>query len=242
MSTRSRRATRGPRTPTTAQSTRRRRRVRVIYESLTGLLFCPQWISRPLRNTQTQIRVIDEDGLVVARLTWAGPSGGSASTSTVPIDMLDRIRDSGPWDIERYARLPERRMGRPSASARRNAPRHHSPRIVLTSVPGRHLWLGGRPRTWVSPCNWIRLRRRVAYETPHFGGWAESPSAAAPGVRAAGSRPRSRCATAGSPASPCGATPRGRAPRPAAHRRTPTKRCRRRSASSRRARPVAKPA
>lgn len=108
------------------------------YESLTRLLFVRNGFPRP----QTQIRVIDEDGLVVARLDMGWPQwrvGVDFDGAHHWTDPRQRTRD-----IERYARLPELGWVDVRVSAEML---HHSPRIVLERA-GAALMARGCPRTW----------------------------------------------------------------------------------------------
>ena len=108
------------------------------YESLTRLLLLSNGFPRP----QTQIRVIDEDGFIVARLDMGWPQwrvGVDFDGAQHWTDPRQRTKD-----IERYARLPE--LGWVDVRVSGDM-LHNSPRLVLERA-GAALLAHGCPRTW----------------------------------------------------------------------------------------------
>ncbi len=108
------------------------------YETLTRLLLVLNGFPRP----QTQIRVADGDGFVVARLDMGWPEYRVGVDFDGVHHWTDpRQRDS---DIERYALLPELGWADIRVSA---GMLHNRPAAVLDRV-GAALLVRGCPRTW----------------------------------------------------------------------------------------------
>ena len=108
------------------------------YETLTRLLLVRNGFPRP----QTQIRVMDGHGFVVARLDMGWPEyrvGVDFDGAHHWTDPKQRAKD-----IERYARLPELGWADIRVSA---AMLHNTPQLVLERV-GAALVARGCPRTW----------------------------------------------------------------------------------------------
>lgn len=108
------------------------------YESLTRLLLIRNGFPRP----QTQIRVTDEGGFVIARLDMGWPQwrvGVDFDGAHHWTDPRQRSKD-----IERYARLPE--LGWVDIRVSGDM-LHNSPRLVLERA-GAALLARGCPRTW----------------------------------------------------------------------------------------------
>ncbi len=108
------------------------------YESLTRLLLIRNGFPRP----QTQIRVIDDDGFVVARLDMGWPEwrvGVDFDGAHHWTDPRQRSRD-----IERYAKLPELGWADIRVSGDML---HNNPQVVLERV-GAALLARGCSRTW----------------------------------------------------------------------------------------------
>lgn len=108
------------------------------YESLTRILLVNSGFPRP----QTQIRVCDHEGFVVARLDMGWPEyrvGVDFDGAHHWTDPRQRSKD-----VERYARLPE--LGWIDVRAT-SSMLHNNPRVFLDRV-GTALTARGCPRTW----------------------------------------------------------------------------------------------
>ncbi|QEN16990.1 endonuclease domain-containing protein [Mycolicibacterium sp. ELW1] len=108
------------------------------YETLTRILLVRNGFPRP----QTQIRVCDDDGYVVARLDMGWPEyrvGVDFDGAHHWTDPKQRSKD-----IERYARLPE--LGWIDVRVT-SSMLHNNPEVFLDRV-GQALMARGCPRTW----------------------------------------------------------------------------------------------
>lgn len=108
------------------------------YESLTRILLVRNGFPRP----ETQIRVCDEDGFVVARLDMGWPDyrvGVDFDGAQHWTDPRQRSKD-----VERYARLPE--LGWIDVRLT-SSMLHNNPRVFLDRVAAA-LVARGCPRTW----------------------------------------------------------------------------------------------
>ncbi|EHB55898.1 hypothetical protein MycrhDRAFT_3092 [Mycolicibacterium rhodesiae JS60] len=108
------------------------------YESLTRILLVRNGFPRP----ETQIRVRDDEGLVVARLDMGWPQyrvGVDFDGAHHWTDPRQRSKD-----VERYARLPELDWIDVRVTS---SMLHNSPRVFLDRV-GSALVARGCPRTW----------------------------------------------------------------------------------------------
>lgn len=108
------------------------------YESLTRILLIENGFPRP----QTQIPVLDEFGLVIARIDMGWPEwlvGVEFEGAHHWTDPKQRT-----WDIERYAKLPE--LGWTDIRLT-SGMLHNNPRVFLDRV-GSALIARGCPKTW----------------------------------------------------------------------------------------------
>ncbi|WP_431234974.1 endonuclease domain-containing protein [Mycolicibacterium psychrotolerans] len=108
------------------------------YESLTRILLVRNGFPRP----QTQVRVCDDDGYVVARLDMGWPEyrvGVDFDGAHHWTDPKQRSKD-----VERYARLPE--LGWIDVRVT-SSMLHNNPRVILDRV-GQALTARGCARTW----------------------------------------------------------------------------------------------
>jgi hypothetical protein len=108
------------------------------YESLTRILLVRNGFPRP----ETQIRVCDDDGFVVARLDMGWPDyrvGVDFDGAQHWTDPRQRSKD-----VERYARLPE--LGWIDVRLT-SSMLHNNPRVFLDRVAAA-LMARGCPRTW----------------------------------------------------------------------------------------------
>jgi hypothetical protein len=108
------------------------------YESLTRILLVRNGFPRP----ETQIRVCDDDGFVVARLDMGWPDyrvGVDFDGAQHWTDPSQRSKD-----VERYARLPE--LGWIDVRLT-SSMLHNNPRVFLDRVAAA-LMARGCPRTW----------------------------------------------------------------------------------------------